>query len=1043
MLEASDLFISYSRKDDVLGFVSALHDELEADYETLTGHKIDAFFDRTDIRLFEDWRDTILAHLQSSRLFLACLSPGYFRSEPCRWEWAEWIKHELARGQYGASIATIYFIEPSDLTAPEKAESLRWMQDLQRRHGISFAPWQPEGRDALQRIEVRERLRQVSEHLRGKIEQLDLARDVPGNLDAANPGFVGRLTELAALHKKVRLGPVGVATAVQGLGGMGKTALALHYAHAYGREYPGGRWQLRCEKQHDLATVLTQINETLQLTWTEPEAKNTRAQAMRLLAECRKLGHTLIILDNVDMPALLAAAQTSTLLKGDWLHALFTTRLTKSDFPGLPSGSEFLALDQLDPADALELIRQYQPTRPEVMAGSHHSLDGRCFANDEEENAAVAIIEVLGGITLAIETAAIYLGQHHAQITPSAYLARLRIDLLAYHDHAARSVEGAVRHGIGEVTATLRPTLDTLTPAARTVLALAALSAPDAVMLPWLREIAGQHHPELIAPPQIGELDAWTETITRLIALRLLRPTEERRMLAVHRVIQEVIRACHSGPLEEMEKQIHDYAWTRAKFLWNGWVQHENRWEILPLTSTAEFWMPQAAGIGRRLAGQMMGPLRELMQIGKAETLLVSALHTLLPERSGIAQDTAAIVSHLTELALTEDTTALLINLADLLQVTIRLAEAEPLLRRALAIDERRFGRGHPKTSPFLNNLAMLLHDMNQLVEAEQLMRQALAIDEQSFGAEHSMVARDLNNLAGLLQTTNRLAEAEPLIRRALAIDEQSFGPEHPKVAVHLSSLARLLQATNRLAEAEPLMRRALTIDEVSFGPEHPKVATRLCNLAQLLHTKNRLEEAEPLMRRALAINEHSWGPGHTDVARDLNNLARLLQDTDRLVEAEPLMRRALAINEKSLGPKHPTVAMNLNNLALLLRSTNRLAEAEPLFRRSIEIVEQSFGSEHPDVAMQLNNLAKLLQATNRLAEAEPLMRRHVVIFLRFTLATGHSHPHLQAALKNYAILLQEWKGKDAVRSATFSLGPEAGMEEERFLEILAQTFGR
>jgi hypothetical protein len=47
------------------------------------------------------------------------------------------------------------------------------------------------------------------------------------------------------------------------------------------------------------------------------------------------------------------------------------------------------------------------------------------------------------------------------------------------------------------------------------------------------------------------------------------------------------------------------------------------------------------------------------------------------------------------------------------------------------------------------------------------------------------------------------------------------------------------------------------------------------------------------------------------------------------------------------------------------------------------------------------------LQATNRLAEAEPLMRRHWEIFLKFTGATGHPHPHLQAAVNNYSGLLK------------------------------------
>ena len=90
--------------------------------------------------------------------------------------------------------------------------------------------------------------------------------------------------------------------------------------------------------------------------------------------------------------------------------------------------------------------------------------------------------------------------------------------------------------------------------------------------------------------------------------------------------------------------------------------------------------------------------------------------------------------------------------------------------------------------------------------EAEPLYRRALAIDEQSYGPDHPNVASDLNNLAQLLQATNRLAEAEPLMRRALAIDEKSYGPDHPNVAIRLNNLAQLLQATNRLAEAEPLI---------------------------------------------------------------------------------------------------------------------------------------------------------------------------------------------------------------------------------------------
>jgi tetratricopeptide (TPR) repeat protein len=336
-----------------------------------------------------------------------------------------------------------------------------------------------------------------------------------------------------------------------------------------------------------------------------------------------------------------------------------------------------------------------------------------------------------------------------------------------------------------------------------------------------------------------------------------------------------------------------------------------------------------------------------------------------------------------------------LIDLADLLRETHRWAEAEPLYRRALAISEKSLGPDDPSVAAGLNNLALVLSETNRLAEAELLQRRALAIDEKSLGPDDPSVAAGLNNLALLLKDTNRQAEAEPLLRHALAIRERTFGPEDPNVAISLNNLALLLSETGRPAEAEPLYRRALAIDEKSFGPEHPEVATDLYNLADLLRGTQRWEEAEPVYRRALAISEKSFGPDHPTVAVGLNNLALLLSDTKRQSEAEPLYRRALAIDEKSHGPDHPRVAAGLNNLALLLSETGRQSEAEPLYRRAVSIDEKAFGPDHVEVATDLSNLAISLKNSNRWAEAEPLLRRALVIREK---NLGPDHPLVVAA---------------------------------------------
>ena len=128
--------------------------------------------------------------------------------------------------------------------------------------------------------------------------------------------------------------------------------------------------------------------------------------------------------------------------------------------------------------------------------------------------------------------------------------------------------------------------------------------------------------------------------------------------------------------------------------------------------------------------------------------------------------------------------------------------------------------------------------------------------------------------------------------------------------------------------------------------------------------------------------------------------------------------RGACRSAETSLAAHTPHVAIRLNNRAGLLQVTNRRDEAEPLYRRVVAIVVRTLGPDHPNVAVPLSNLARLLQATNRLNEAEPLSRRHLEIFLKFTQATGHPHPHLQDALDNYGgLLLEMGISQDEVKS--------------------------
>ena len=82
--------------------------------------------------------------------------------------------------------------------------------------------------------------------------------------------------------------------------------------------------------------------------------------------------------------------------------------------------------------------------------------------------------------------------------------------------------------------------------------------------------------------------------------------------------------------------------------------------------------------------------------------------------------------------------------------------------------------------------------DQAQYSEAEPVLKRALAINEKARGPDHPDVATDLNNLAILYDDQGKYSEAEPLFKRALAIDEKALGPYHPDVAEGFNNLAVL-----------------------------------------------------------------------------------------------------------------------------------------------------------------------------------------------------------------------------------------------------------
>jgi len=747
--------------------------------------------------------------------------------------------------------------------------------------------------------------------------------------------FKGREDMVEKLRSVLGAGKTAAITqvhAIHGLGGVGKTRLAVEYAWRALEE--GRYWGVFCVVADTAANLNTNLaNLAALLKLPEQSSKEQPIIMEAVLRELERRTGWLIIFDNVDSDKSTESLRDEILPRLSAGDVLMTSR--RSNWP---DDIADLPIDKLAEPDAVSYLLE---------------KTGRKRAKSADDNElAKKVARELDCLPVALEQAGGYINQR--RIGFNTYLEELnesRQKVLSWHN------KDLVKYPVA-VLSTWQTTESHLDPSERAILRLASFLAPEAIPVALF-----ESQPDLISSAGkllLEEKDTKSKSheikgefnvrdlLANLAGWSMITLSESN--FTIHRLVQDSIRLSISEDKRKVWCElslnlIREYI--KDKVPADVQADDIRSWHI---------WNPLASHV--RVVAEHGG----LCEIPEPTGWLMNSLGLYFNARTSfdLAEDVFRKALNINEKTVGPNhpnTASCLNNLAQLLQDTNRLKEAEPLMRRALEIDEESFGKDHPNVARDLNNLAQLFGATNRLKEAEPLMRRALKIDEKSFGKDHPDVAIRLNNLALLLKTTGHFKEAEPMYRRALAIDEKSFGKDHPKVAIRLNNLAALFGATNRLKEAEPLMRRALEIDEKSFGKDHPKIAIRLNNLAQLLQDTNRLKEAEPLMRRALEIDEKSFGKDHPKVAIRLNNLAQLLQATNRLKEAEPLMKRALQIDEKSFGKDHPDVARDLNNLASLLQDTNRLKEADPLMRRALEIFEKSLGPDHPRTQTVRENL--------------------------------------------------------------------------------------
>ena len=744
-----------------------------------------------------------------------------------------------------------------------------------------------------------------------------------------NPFFTGRRQLLESLHANFKMTNTSTLTqTLSGLGGIGKTQIAVEYAYRYHNEYPHIFWFVAANRE-TLVQGFLEVARLLSLRERKDKDHNIVVQAVRQWLEQQK--KWLLIFDNADDLQL-----TETFIPtGGGGHILVTTRAQATGTLATTVNIEKMDSDE----GALFLLR-----RSKILA----SNEPIAHASVADRSVAAEISGEMDGLPLALDQAGAYLEE--TQCNLSQYLT-------SYH---RRRTEMLNRRGgtdndhpdpVGTTWSLSFERIERMDDAAadllRAVAFLAADSIPEELLIRGASEL-GRNLKQLVNDPA-----RINEPIAVLLRYSLVKRDPAKSTITIHRLVQFAVR---NSMDRRTERKWAERIVKATSLAFPDDVTDVALWSecdrLLPhamacstLIETYDFRFDQASSLLNNVAHYL--DLRALYP--PAEPLYQRALRI---RESELGPDHSL-------------TTTTMNNLARLYRDMGKYDLAEDLYRQALAARERALGPLHPDTATSLNNLGRLLYVQGRYSDAKPYLNRALAIRKQKLPPDDREIAESLHNLANLYYRESRYDEALPLYEHALEIRERQLGPENLITTISIMDRARLHHASGNYREADQLFDRAAAIRRKHF-PDHPELAIVLYRWGSLCETQGKYSEAEAKYKEALHIWEKGVVPDHPDVAFALTGLGDVREAVGQHDEAERLYRRALAIREAYLDADHPDTAVTLSRLASLLEAQGKLTEASSLYGRAVAIRELRLGVDHPDTLAVRNSHARLLEAMGK-----------------------------------------------------------------------------
>jgi tetratricopeptide (TPR) repeat protein len=812
------------------------------------------------------------------------------------------------------------------------------------------------------------------------------------NVPPRNASFTGRNRDLDALREQLRSTSMAVVVpvALHGLGGVGKTQVALEYAHRFKSDYDLV-WWINAERPDLVSVSLTQLGDRLGIH-VGGQVSDAPQEVLSRLRQGEPTARWLVVLDNAEEPAQLAP-----FLPTGSGHVLITTRLQ-----AWTQTAAQLEIDVFARSESVEHLQR--------------RVNGLSAADADR------VAEQLGDLPLAIELAAAWLAETGPPV--DEYLEALR-------GEAARVLSAIQADYPTSFGATWNVSLERLaarSPAAVQLLRICAFMAPS---------ISNS----LLDGARMGEeLRAIDESLTdpllrrgvirELVRLGLARIDLPGQSLQIHRLVQSVVRS--GMDLDEQERLEHVVHLILAAARPGtgdtddpvNWPVFETIWPHLE-PSQAQLCRDEPI---RQLYTDRV---RYLRQIGNFS----GALEVGEPLAAQWTRELEAVPREEADSAHAQMVRRNLLHLRYQIANNYR---ARGHYREAFKLDSEVFeeqtellGPNHPYTLMTAGSLGASLRAVGRYAEALELDLTTVDRLTETLGEDNARTLSAVNNLAVSYRLTGNCFQARDLDQIVLDFRRVVLGERHPYTLFSGDHLGRDLRETGDYEQSISLLANTLRDLERVLGPDSPSAIETRSSLAVSLRKSGLVDQA---LEHAELAYERARGTTRGDeLSVTLNacalNLATCASATGDHERALSLVRPVLAWYDENLGADHPYAQLCHLSLAISMREMGtRSAEALDEARRAHTSLAAQLGPDHRYTLSAAVTLANCLGDVGATAEAERIEREAL---RQFGDLLGQNHPDTLACESNLAVSL-EANGSKA----------EAGRIRERIVALLEVRLG-